>query len=83
MKEGILLCGHGTRREAGVKSFKRLVSVLKERYQDAYRTQLDSFITSLITKTPTSPSFTDGMKAQQMADAAQESLVSGKPVKLS
>ena len=36
MKEGILLCGHGTRREAGVKSFKRLVSVLKERYQDAY-----------------------------------------------
>jgi myo-inositol 2-dehydrogenase/D-chiro-inositol 1-dehydrogenase len=54
-----------------------------ERYHDAYRTQLDSFITSLITNTPTSPSFTDGMKAQQMADAAQESLVSGKPVKLS
>ncbi|TPN87043.1 sirohydrochlorin chelatase [Aquimarina algicola] len=36
MKQGILLCGHGTRREAGVKSFKRLVSILKERYQDAY-----------------------------------------------
>ena len=36
MKEGILLCGHGTRREAGVKSFKRLVSILKERYQDEY-----------------------------------------------
>ena len=36
MKEGILLCGHGTRREAGVKSFKRLVGILKERYQDAY-----------------------------------------------
>ena len=36
MKEGILLCGHGTRREAGVKSFKRLVSILKERYQNAY-----------------------------------------------
>ncbi len=36
MKEGILLCGHGTRREAGVKSFKKLVSVLKERYQDSY-----------------------------------------------
>ena len=36
MKEGILLCGHGTRREAGVKSFKRLVSILKERYQDTY-----------------------------------------------
>ena len=36
MKEGILLCGHGTRREAGVKSFKKLVSILKERYQDSY-----------------------------------------------
>ncbi len=36
MKEGILLCGHGTRREAGVKSFKRLVSILKERYQNTY-----------------------------------------------
>ena len=36
MKEGILLCGHGTRREAGVKSFKRLVSILKERYQNEY-----------------------------------------------
>jgi len=36
MKEGILLCGHGTRREAGVKSFKRFVAILKERYQDVY-----------------------------------------------
>ena len=36
MKEGILLCGHGTRREAGVKSFKKLVSILKERYQESY-----------------------------------------------
>lgn len=51
-----------------------------ERYQDAYCAQLNSFITSLIEKTPTSPSFTDGMKAQIMADAAQESLTSGKPV---
>lgn len=36
MKEGILLCGHGSRREAAVTSFKRLVSILKERYQDTY-----------------------------------------------
>lgn len=53
-----------------------------ERYEYAYRAQLNSFITSLIDKTPTTPSFTDGMKAQIMADAAQESLTSGKPVKL-
>ncbi|WP_350545332.1 inositol 2-dehydrogenase [Pseudoalteromonas sp. 5-MNA-CIBAN-0065] len=54
-----------------------------ERYEYAYRSQLNSFITSLINKTATSPSFTDGMKAQIMADAAQESLSSGKPVLLS
>ncbi|NQY06258.1 MAG: sirohydrochlorin chelatase [Flavobacteriaceae bacterium] len=36
MKKGILLCGHGSRRPAAVTSFKRLVSVLKERYQDSY-----------------------------------------------
>lgn len=53
-----------------------------ERYEYAYRAQLNCFITSLIDKTPTIPSFTDGMKAQIMADAAQESLTSGKPVLL-
>jgi len=36
MKEGILLCGHGTKRKAGVASFKKLVSILKERYQGQY-----------------------------------------------
>ena len=36
MKEGILLCGHGSRRAAAVTSFKRLVTVLKERYEDKY-----------------------------------------------
>ncbi|WP_075343184.1 sirohydrochlorin chelatase [Tenacibaculum agarivorans] len=36
MKEGILLCGHGSRRAAAVTSFKRLVTVLKERYQNTY-----------------------------------------------
>lgn len=36
MKEGILLCGHGSRRPAAVSSFKRLVAILKERYQDRY-----------------------------------------------
>ena len=36
MKEGILLCGHGSRRAAAVTSFKRLVTILKERYHDTY-----------------------------------------------
>ncbi|MEW7277572.1 sirohydrochlorin chelatase [Aquimarina sp. 2201CG1-2-11] len=36
MKEGILLCGHGSRREAAITSFKKLVTILQERYQKDY-----------------------------------------------
>ncbi len=34
MKEGILLCGHGSRRKSGTNAFKELISLLKERYTD-------------------------------------------------
>lgn len=36
MKEGILLCGHGSRREAAITSFKKLVTILQERYNQEY-----------------------------------------------
>ncbi|GGX05572.1 sirohydrochlorin chelatase [Aquimarina muelleri] len=36
MKEGILLCGHGSRREAAVTSFKKLVTILQDRYKTDY-----------------------------------------------
>lgn len=51
-----------------------------ERYQEAYKAQLNSFVNAITNKTAPSPSFTDGLHAQIMADAAQESLTSGKPV---
>ncbi|MBV1909184.1 MAG: inositol 2-dehydrogenase [Kangiellaceae bacterium] len=51
-----------------------------ERYQQAYKAQLDSFITALQNGSSPVPSFLDGMKAQQLADAAQQSLESGMPV---
>ncbi len=53
-----------------------------ERYQAAYCAQLESFIDALTNNKPTSPSFVDGLRAQVMADAAQESLHTGKPVKI-
>ncbi|GAC13917.1 inositol 2-dehydrogenase [Aliiglaciecola lipolytica] len=53
-----------------------------ERYQQAYQAQLSSFINCLINKTAPSPSFLDGLRAQQLADAAQQSLDTGLPVKL-
>ena len=34
MKEGILLCGHGSRRKSGTDAFKKMVAALKERYSD-------------------------------------------------
>jgi sirohydrochlorin cobaltochelatase len=36
MKEGVLLCGHGSRKTAGVEEFKKLVEILKDRYKDDY-----------------------------------------------
>jgi sirohydrochlorin cobaltochelatase len=36
MKEGILLCGHGSRKTAGVEEFKKLVEILKNRYINTY-----------------------------------------------
>ncbi|KZS40617.1 cobalamin biosynthesis protein CbiX [Aquimarina aggregata] len=36
MKEGILLCGHGSRREAAITSFKKLVAILQDRYEKEY-----------------------------------------------
>ena len=34
MKEGILLCGHGSRTEEGTKAFKELVTILTKRYHN-------------------------------------------------
>lgn len=34
MKEGILLCGHGSRTKSGTDAFKKLIALLKIRYQD-------------------------------------------------
>src|ERR1700754_244189 len=36
MKEGILLCGHGRRKTAGVEEFKKLVEILKNRYANTF-----------------------------------------------
>ena len=32
MKEGILFCGHGSRRKSGTEAFKELIAMLKKRY---------------------------------------------------
>ena len=53
-----------------------------ERYADAYRAEMDSFIEAVRQGTQPSPSGEDGLKAQILADAATESAASGGPVVL-
>lgn len=51
-----------------------------ERYAAAYRHEIEAFIDAMDKGTKPSPSGTDGLKAQLMADAAAKSLETGKPV---
>ncbi|WP_334173139.1 inositol 2-dehydrogenase [Sinomonas sp.] len=51
-----------------------------ERYQDAYRAELDAFATAIRTGTAPSPGFDDGMAALVLAEAATESAAAGKAV---
>ncbi|MFP7569440.1 inositol 2-dehydrogenase [Marivita sp. S2033] len=53
-----------------------------ERYEAAYRAELLQFISALEKGAAQSPSITDGLRAQMLADAAAQSLESGLPVAL-
>jgi myo-inositol 2-dehydrogenase/D-chiro-inositol 1-dehydrogenase len=53
-----------------------------ERYAEAYRAELDAFVTGLLEGTPLAPSGADGLKAQVLADAATEAARTGRPVRV-
>jgi myo-inositol 2-dehydrogenase/D-chiro-inositol 1-dehydrogenase len=53
-----------------------------ERYADAYRIQLDRFLRAASGESLSVPGGADGLCALQLADAAQESLDTGRPVRL-
>lgn len=53
-----------------------------ERYNDAYIKETKQFFDAILEDQDVSPSFEDGMKAQNLAFAAAESLKLGGPVKL-
>jgi myo-inositol 2-dehydrogenase/D-chiro-inositol 1-dehydrogenase len=54
-----------------------------QRYAQAYRSELDAFVTSLRSGVPCSPTFDDGLAALVLANAAAESAVTGKTVAIS
>ena len=53
-----------------------------ERYADAYRIELAAFIDAVLHKTPMPVGAEDGRRALVLAEAANASLASGKPVRL-
>ncbi len=53
-----------------------------ERYQAAYMAELMQFVTMLESGMAQSPSISDGLQAQLLADAAAQSLATGQPVSL-
>jgi myo-inositol 2-dehydrogenase/D-chiro-inositol 1-dehydrogenase len=58
------------------------LNFFRERYEPAYRAELDHFIASVENGTAPSPSFTDGREALVLANAAVESLRTGHTVKV-
>jgi len=53
-----------------------------ERYAEAYRRELDTFVASVLDDAPIAPSGEDGLKAQLLADAATQAAMSGHPVRV-
>jgi myo-inositol 2-dehydrogenase/D-chiro-inositol 1-dehydrogenase len=53
-----------------------------ERYADAYRLQLDKFLRAAGGETISLPDGHDGLRALEIADAAQKSHIEGKPIRV-
>lgn len=67
--------------ESGVHSQKPLHFFL-ERYNDAYIKEVEEFLTAIKDDTDTVVTYEDGIMAQRLAFAANESLKTGQPVKV-
>src|SRR4051812_45348872 len=53
-----------------------------ERYAEAYREELDSFVSATLDGAPLSPNGEDGLRAQLLADAATQAAKAGHPVRI-
>lgn len=67
--------------EAGYLSDPALHFFL-ERYAEAYRAELDTFVAAVLDGKAASPTGEDGLRAQRLADAATQSSQSGQTVKV-
>ena len=85
---GMLVAGN--RRETSVEAFNAnstqaadpVLHFFIQRYADAYAAEIGHFVACIQDKSMPSPSFRDGMEALRLADAANESLRTGRSVKI-
>jgi myo-inositol 2-dehydrogenase/D-chiro-inositol 1-dehydrogenase len=86
--EGLLAAGNMTPTTVrsytagGTEQSDAYLPFFLERYAQAYRNELDSFVRSIRGGTACSPGFDDGVMALVLANAAEESARSGRAVKI-
>ncbi|WP_018775555.1 inositol 2-dehydrogenase [Arthrobacter sp. 131MFCol6.1] len=86
--EGLLTAGNMTPTTVrkygatGTEESDAYLPFFLERYAQAYRNELDSFVQSIRQGTACSPGFDDGVMALILANAAEESARSGRAVKI-
>lgn len=68
--------------EAGALADNPHYSFLK-RYATSYKDEIDDFIQSIRENTPVACTINDGLQAERIAEAAQKSKISGRPVQVS
>ena len=84
---GLLAAGNQratTVEHAGASGYVRdpALPFFLERYADAYRLEIDAFITGVLDGASLAPNGEDGLRAQLLADAATEAAKTGRAVRL-
>ncbi|TLU74456.1 inositol 2-dehydrogenase [Lichenicoccus roseus] len=85
---GMLVAGN--RRETSVEAWSAkgtqaadpVLHFFIQRYADAYAAEIAHFVACVQDRTRPSPSFNDGMQALRLADAANESLRTGRSIRI-
>ena len=71
-----------TYSDESTSSKDHILDFFIDRYEIAYKNQLEDFVNCIINKKPTTVNFEDGRKALIIANAAYESLKNKKSVKI-
>jgi myo-inositol 2-dehydrogenase / D-chiro-inositol 1-dehydrogenase len=82
LQAGILVESTVVRSNAAGVAASKPLDFFLQRYADAYKAEMEHFVTAVREKKPVQPSSQDGRKALLLAEAALESLKTHKPVEV-